>query len=140
MMLRFKFSAAGAILTLAVGLFSSPTWAQADLTSGTLFSNGNKFEEKTGKALYESICQGCHMPDAKGATGAGTYPALANNPRLASPLYPALKVVQGSRAMPSFGGQLDDAQVVEVVNYVRSHFGNAYVDTLTAAEVKALRP
>ena len=33
----------------------------------------------------------------------------------------------------------DDAQVVEVVNYVRSHFGNQYPDALTQAEVAKLR-
>ena len=30
-----------------------------------------------GEAIYKGVCQGCHMPDAKGAVGAGAYPALA---------------------------------------------------------------
>jgi hypothetical protein len=33
---------------------------------------------------------------------------------------------------------LNDAQVASVVNYVRSHFGNKWQDTVTAAEVAAL--
>ena len=41
--------------------------------------------------------------------------------------------------MPAFGDYLTDAQVVEVVNYVRSHFGNEYKDALTQAEVARLR-
>lgn len=113
--------------------------AQADLRSGSIFSSGMKFEEKDGESLYRGICQGCHMPDAKGAQGAGVYPALASNPRLTAKQYPAIMVLKGSRAMPSFAMGLDDAQVAAVVNYIRSHFGNDYRDTLSAAEVKALR-
>ena len=44
------------------------------------FSQGKNFEEVSGDELYHAICQGCHMPDAQGAKGAGAYPALANNP------------------------------------------------------------
>jgi mono/diheme cytochrome c family protein len=34
--------------------------------------------------------------------------------------------------------QLSDAQVAEVVNYVRSHFDNKYKPNVTAKEVTAL--
>src|ERR1700676_4289746 len=66
-----------------------------------IFAGG--YAQQTGEDLYKGICQGCHMPDAKGATGAGTYPALANNPRLAAAIYPITVVVNGQRAMPMFG-------------------------------------
>jgi mono/diheme cytochrome c family protein len=33
---------------------------------------------------------------------------------------------------------LDDARIAEVVNYVRSHFGNRWQDKATATEVAAL--
>jgi mono/diheme cytochrome c family protein len=112
----------------------------SDLTSSTIFSTGYTFEEKDGESLYKGICQGCHMPDAKGATGAGTYPALANNPRLAAKQYPMVVLINGSRAMPSFAAGLNDAQIAAVINYVRTHFGNNYSDTVTPAEVKSLRP
>lgn len=104
------------------------------------FSSGFKFQEHDGEALYQGICQGCHMPNAKGAIGAGAYPALAGNPRLASKVYPAYMVVNGNKAMPSFGAMLDDDQIAAVANYVRSHFGNQYTDQVTPAEVEALRP
>ena len=45
------------------------------------------------------------MPDAHGATGAGTYPALAANVRLTNAAYPVLVVLEGRRNMPAF----DDA-------------------------------
>jgi mono/diheme cytochrome c family protein len=94
-----------------------------------------------GRAIYEHLCQACHMPGGRGATlGPGSYPALAGNARLAVKLYPALLVVNGQGAMPPFGTLLDDAQVAAVVNYVRGNFGNAFADRATAADVAALRP
>ncbi|WP_374651574.1 cytochrome c [Rhizorhabdus sp.] len=41
--------------------------------------------------------------------------------------------------MPALGRMMTDEQVAEVVNYVRTHFGNSYVDRVTAEEVKAVR-
>jgi mono/diheme cytochrome c family protein len=100
---------------------------------------GGTYHQQTGQELYEGICQGCHMPNAKGAVGAGAYPALANNIRLMAGVYPITVVVNGQRAMPSFGAGLSDEQVAAVVNYIRTHFGNHYTDTVTPAEVKAAR-
>jgi len=80
------------------------------------------------------------MPDARGAVGAGAYPALAENKHLASANYPALVIINGQKAMPSFGDGFSDDQIAQVVNYVRSNFGNHYKDKLTAADVRALRP
>ncbi|MFT4048040.1 MAG: cytochrome c [Solimonas sp.] len=102
-----------------------------------------------GETVYRHICQGCHMPQGEGAVGAGHYPAFAGNPRLASWQYAALTVLSGRNGMPPFGlppdeaGEirtvtLSDAQVADVVNYLRSHFGNAYADAATADGVAAL--
>ncbi|MDR3390020.1 MAG: cytochrome c [Rudaea sp.] len=103
------------------------------------FSGFGHFVHREGATLYRAVCQGCHMADAKGATGAGFYPALAANPRLASAAYPAITVLHGRHGMPSFAVYLSDEQVAEVVNYVRSNFGNRYADALTADDVKKLR-
>jgi mono/diheme cytochrome c family protein len=97
------------------------------------------YAQQTGEELFRGICQGCHMPDAKGAVGAGAYPALANNIRLAASIYPVNVVVNGQRAMPSFGPDLSDQQIANVINYVRTHFGNHYRDSVTPAAVRALR-
>ena len=97
------------------------------------------FVHKDGATIFRAVCQGCHMPDAKGATGAGTYPALAANPKLASAAYPALTVIKGRHGMPAFGEYLTDAQVAEIVNYVRTHFDNHYTDALSAEDVRKLR-
>jgi mono/diheme cytochrome c family protein len=98
------------------------------------------FPQTTGEALYKGICQGCHMPAAQGAVGAGAYPALARNDHLAGAAYPALMVIAGHNAMPAFGEFLSDAQIAAVVNYVRSNFGNHYADHITPDAVAALRP
>jgi mono/diheme cytochrome c family protein len=119
---------AALLLALTVG---SGAWAQ-DFPVG-------KFPQQSGEELFQNICQGCHMPDAKGASGAGSYPALASNPRLAAAVYPITLVLHGQRAMPSFAESLSDAQIANVVNYVRSHFGNRYKDQVTSEAVKAHR-
>lgn len=100
----------------------------------------SRFPQQTGAELYQNICQGCHMPDAKGATGAGTYPALAANKHLRAGLYPVGIVLNGHKAMPAFGEMLTDAQIAAVVNYIRTHFGNQYKDAVSPEMVKVLRP
>jgi len=97
------------------------------------------FPQRSGQDLYGAICQGCHMPDAKGAVGAGAYPALAGDKNLQNAGYPVYLVVYGQKAMPGFGGFLDDAQVAAVVDYVRTHFGNDYKDKVSTDDVKAVR-
>ena len=97
------------------------------------------FTEQGGEAIFKNVCQGCHMPDAKGAVGAGMYPALAKNPKLETAGYPVAVVVNGQKAMPAFGGMFSDQQVADVVNYVRTHFGNNYKDKVKPEDVKNAR-
>lgn len=109
------------------------------------------FSTTDGRQIYEHICQGCHMPDAGGAVGAGHYPALAKDRTLVSRQYVALTILNGKRNMPAFGvkhaigfagppAALNNAQIAAVVNYVRTNFGNHYKDRTTATEVAALDP
>jgi mono/diheme cytochrome c family protein len=79
------------------------------------------------------------MPDAEGAVGAGAYPALAHDKKLASALYPVYVVVKGRKDMPPLASYLSDVQIAAVVNYVRTHFGNQYADTISPEMVKAAR-
>ena len=103
-------------------------------------SPGSRFAESSGAELFAGICQGCHMSDGKGATGAGNYPSLANDKNLEAKGYPLYVVVRGQRAMPPIGSVMSDDQVAEVVNYLRTHFGNQYRDAVTAEDVKTVRP
>lgn len=105
-------------------------------TTGTI-------EQQGGQAVYDAVCAGCHMPEGEGAVGAGAYPALAGNETLEFPSYPILVVVQGQGAMPPLGGILTDEQVADVVDYIRSSFGNDYVESVGEAspeEAAAARP
>jgi mono/diheme cytochrome c family protein len=104
-------------------------------SAGVTFSQGDKFNEQTGEALYSSVCAACHMPDGKGAVGAGHYPALAGNANLESAGYPIYVVLHGYKGMPPVGHMMSDEQVAKVVNYVRTHFGNDYKDAATAEDV-----
>ena len=125
----------GSALVLGL-LFSSAAYAQGAGAGG----GRGGFTEQGGEAIFKNVCQGCHMPDAKGAVGAGMYPALAKNPKLEVAGYPVSVVVNGQKAMPAFGGMFSDQQVADVVNYVRTHFGNNYKDKVTPADVKTARP
>jgi mono/diheme cytochrome c family protein len=126
------------IWAVALALALSPFAAHAQ--SAAHFSPAYRFTEQSGEELFANVCQGCHMPDGKGAAGAGTYPSLAGNRNLEAGGYPVYVVVRGQRAMPAFGAMMSDDQVAAVVNYLRTHFGNDYKDAVTAEDVKVVRP
>jgi len=124
-----------------LSLISAAALAQNATNSSpeSTLSAGFKFAGKSGEELYASVCQGCHMPDGKGATGAGAYPSIAGNDTLKASEYMLDVVVNGKRAMPPLGDMMSDDQVAAVVNYVRTHFSNNYRDAVTPADVKAAR-
>jgi mono/diheme cytochrome c family protein len=126
-----------ATMSAALLLLSLPVYAQG--AGDPVFSPGYRFVEKAGEQLFANVCRACHMSDAKGATGAGTYPSLAGDPNLVSSGYPVGIVVNGQRGMPAFGEVMSDDQVAAVVNYVRTHFGNNYQDAVTTEDVRAVR-
>src|SRR4051812_17160241 len=100
---------------------------------------GAAFAMQGGEAVFRGICQGCHMADAKGATGAGSYPALAKNAHLAEAGYVITMVLNGHKGMPPFRGHLTDQQIADVANYVRRNFGNRFRGDVKPEYVKALR-
>ena len=126
---------------LALTLSPLPSFAQkfaADYGSEPL-ERGSSFSFEGGQAIFTGVCQGCHMPQAQGAVGAGMYPALAKNAKLESVGYPVAVVTHGQKAMPPFGDMLNDRQIADVVNYVRTSFGNKYKDKVKPDDVKAQR-
>jgi mono/diheme cytochrome c family protein len=117
---------------------TGPTQSSAPVT----LIGPSHFLQSDGGALYRAACQVCHMPDAQGGSGAASYPALAHDPRLAAGEFPIVRVLHGSKAMPSFAALMSDAQVAAVVSYVRTHFGNDYKDKkdkVGADQVRSLR-
>jgi mono/diheme cytochrome c family protein len=123
--------------------------ASLALADDSTFTSKAGLDAQSGAAIYSSICRGCHMPQAQGAVGAGHYPALAGDPKLVSWEYVALTVLRGRNGMPAFAlpaeqaeetrsVHLTDAQVADIVNYVRQHFGNHFKQSITAQQVAAL--
>ncbi|QKV58309.1 MAG: c-type cytochrome [Dechloromonas sp.] len=98
-----------------------------------------------GATLYMDHCGGCHQ--AKGRGIPGVFPPLAGNGAVIAP-DPAnvIKVVlkglpqRGAYIpMPALGGQLDDQQIADIANYVRTSWGNTASPNSTAAMVARLR-
>ena len=133
--MRFYLAIAAAVVGMSSAAFAD---GAQDMGAGAM-NRGGPFAFQGGQAIFTNVCQGCHMPDAKGAVGAGMYPALASNAKLETSGYPVAVVVHGQKAMPAFGGLLNDQQVADVVNYVRTNFGNKYKDKVSPADVKAQR-
>jgi mono/diheme cytochrome c family protein len=113
--------------------------ASAFAQEAPVLSSGRGFAEQGGAALYAGVCAACHQPDAKGAIGAAAYPALAADENLASADYMTAVLLNGLRGMPPVGRMMSDEQVADVVNYVRTHFGNSYGEPLSTADVAAAR-
>ena len=130
-----------------LGLCAATAMACAHADDSTFTSHGG-LETASGAQIYSHICQGCHMPEGQGAVGAGRYPKLAGDPALASWQFVALTVLGGRNGMPAFGlpadevlevraVRLSDAQVADVVNYVRQRFGKLK-GSISASQVAAL--
>jgi len=140
--------AALATAALAVGILAAAALVQSAQADTPLYISRAAIGSLNGEQIYEHICQGCHMAGGQGAAGAGAYPKLAANKKLVSWEFVAVTVLNGRNGMPPFGHpahpeqsratHLSDAQIADVVNYVRSHFENTYKASVTAKQVAAL--
>ncbi len=75
------------------------------------------------KALYLENCSACHKPNGLGVKGA--FPALTGDATLLGDPAGAVGVVLNGRGgMPTFKTDLSDAQIADILTYVRSAWGN----------------
>ena len=136
---------AAACLIMATGLLTAVDVRADD----SAFTSMTGLSGASGSEIYTHICQGCHMAGGQGAIGAGHYPKLAGDPALGSWQYVAITVLNGKDGMPAFGlpqnqvmetrsVHLSDAQIADVVNYVRINFGNKYRSVVTAQQVSTI--
>lgn len=101
-----------------------------------------------GKIVYTQVCMACHQATGEGMPNA--FPPLAKSDFLMKDKQRAIRIVmnglQGevvvngnkyNSVMPALG--LKDADIANALNYVRNTWGNSANDTITPAEVKALR-
>lgn len=127
-----------ATLVLAAGSDLAPSSTPEKATGTT--PEYNMATAKDGETVFKTNCQTCHMPAGEGAKGAGMYPALANNPSVATPGYTVHIVMNGLRGMPAYSSELSDEQIALVANFVASSFGNQSTGPVSAEDVKAVRP
>ncbi len=128
-----------ALAFVAAGLVAAPVLADDAPSTSAAMSRGWEFTEQGGADLFSKICAACHQPDAKGAVGAAAYPPLAADKKLVSADFMLTVLLDGLRSMPPVGRMMSDEQVADVINYVRTHFGNSYPGAVSAAEVSAAR-
>ena len=99
-----------------------------------------------GRRLYIANCASCHQDKGQGVAGA--FPNLAGNPAVtaADPnsvvmaVLDGLQGVNGYGQMPSFASALNDTEIADVVNYVRSDWGNKPGRPARPEQVASFRP
>lgn len=102
-----------------------------------------------GSAVYLDNCNACHRSDGSGAHR--TFPHLVKNEAisaqepislihivLAGSSMPATQTAPSVLAMPDFGWRLSDAEVAEVLSFIRSSWGN-HAAAVSPDEVGRLR-
>ncbi|NIF28243.1 c-type cytochrome [Pantoea sp. Tr-811] len=106
-------------------------------------------DSKAGASVYVDNCAACHRTDGHGYTR--VFPALAGNTVvqtadatslihvvLAGGTVPATHSAPSNFTMPAFGWRLGDQEVADVVNFIRTSWGNQG-SSVSASDVKALR-
>jgi mono/diheme cytochrome c family protein len=90
-----------------------------------------------GQSRFLSWCSACHQATGQGVKGA--FPALAGDAFVqGDPMTVASTVLNGRGGMPSFKGDLKDAEIAQILTYVRSSWGNT-AGPVTEAQVAAAR-
>jgi cbb3-type cytochrome c oxidase subunit III len=123
---RLQFFAALALTLSGFALWSAGNRPVAAAAASTL----------DGKAIFAAKCSACHQVSG---LGGGPYPPLAGNPDVVAadtttligiilngrsgPLVVAGKTYSG--AMPTWRGQLSNAEIAAVASYIRGAWGNA---------------
>ncbi|AJQ98610.1 Gluconate 2-dehydrogenase, membrane-bound, cytochrome c [Enterobacteriaceae bacterium bta3-1] len=106
-------------------------------------------DSKTGAALYVDNCAACHRTDGSGYTR--FFPELRGNSVvmtddatslihvvLTGNTLPGVQGAPSSITMPAFGWRLNDQQVADVVNFIRTSWGNKAPE-ITAKDVAKVR-
>ena len=98
-----------------------------------------------GGQVYLSSCAYCHRPDGRGVSG--MILALAGNGAVASEgpenvirvVLGGLPASHGLAPMPAVGANLSDRDIADVVNYVRTSWGNTAPQNAGSGTVSDLR-
>lgn len=88
-----------------------------------------------GAKIYSENCSACHGADGSGT--AGTFPPLAANPMVTGSAGKVIAAVKNgltgetkvsgktyNGTMPAWKGKLTNAEIADVITYIRSSWGN----------------
>jgi len=125
----------------------SATRFRYDATEHLALKNGDA--SKSGALIYLNNCAACHRPDGVGYEQ--VFPSLAGNPvvQAGNPQSLISIVLDGSQTprtartpaqftMPRFAWRLSDKDVADVVNFIRTSWGNSAAP-VSSAEVAGTR-
>lgn len=126
-----------------VDLLAMATYLKSLPANSSLYNGSKKIDDHRldGARLYIDHCSGCHQSNGRGIQN--VIPPLASNPVVIAP-NPAntLKVVLEGIiaqnhyiAMPSFASTLSNEEIAQIVNYVRTSWGNSSSTTVMPASV-----
>ena len=128
------------IEAIAVYIHALPAHA----TNAAALSSGDP-HRREGARLYLDNCAMCHQP--KGTGMPGVFPKLAGNAVVTAsdPANLITVVMSGIPgrgnfvAMPSFSGKLSDDELITLMNYVRTSWGNASAPGVSAQMIRNWR-
>jgi cytochrome c6 len=107
-----------------VGLFCRIAGVFAAVVFGLLVFAGPSNAQGNGEKVYKAKCAGCHGPDGAGATAAGkamkARDFCSDEVKKESDAEWTDIVSKGKNKMPSFSGKISDADIKDVVAYIRS--------------------
>jgi mono/diheme cytochrome c family protein len=134
--------------SLDTGVVKRPAQS-ADTSSPTAAALRSGQVNQSGALVYLNNCAGCHQSSGKGANAA--FPSLAQSSTVAAsnPTSLIRIVLQGANrpataaspsalAMPGLDWRLSDANVADVLSFVRSNWGNR-AEAVSPAEVAKVR-
>jgi len=89
-----------------------------------MVSVSNAQDKANGEKVYKAKCASCHGPDGKGDTAAGkatkTRDLSSDEVKKETDAEWAKIIVNGKNKMPSYDKKLTEAEVKDVVAYMRS--------------------
>jgi cbb3-type cytochrome c oxidase subunit III len=123
----------------AVATYIRSAWGNnaSGVTEQEVAAAGTSVSIAVGKSIFDQKCATCHR--ANGA-GGGPFPALAGNANVnaADPSKIISTIKDGRGVMPSWKGQLSNADIAAVVSYIRTAWGN-HGSPVTESRVAAIK-
>ncbi len=122
----------------AVATYVRASWGNkaGGVTEGQVAASGPAVSTKVGASIYSAKCSACHQANGQGNA---MFPSLAGNKTVtaADPSAMIGTIEHGRSMMPSWKGQLSNADIAAVATYVRSAWGNSGAP-VTEADVAAV--